>query len=88
VVGDHLVLADPLPEIMSHALGEPAGVGKDENGPVLRGKSLEPVVDLSPHLVGGDGGQLLVRRLDGNFPRADVPDRHDGARRLAALGAA
>ena len=80
MVGDHEVFADPVPEIVSHPLRQAAGVGEDQNRPMLRGQSLEPIVDLAPHLVGGDRGKLLVRRLHRDPPGTDVPDVNDGAR--------
>ena len=42
-------------EVVRHALGELAGVGEDERRAVLGRELHQAVVDLPPHLVGGDG---------------------------------
>ena len=66
-------------EVVCHALGELAGVGEDERRAVLADQLDQPVVDLAPHLVGGDGRERVLRRLERQLPLAEVPDLHHGA---------
>ncbi len=64
--------AESRPEVMGHALGQLPGVGEDERRPVLGGELHQPVVDLSPHLVGRDRAQRVLGRLERQLPLAKV----------------
>jgi hypothetical protein len=74
VVGADQARADALSEVVRHALGELSGVGEDERGAVLGHQLHQAVIDLAPHLVGGDCGQLVLRDLDGEIPAPQVTD--------------
>ncbi len=79
VVGRDEARAQPEAQVMGHALSKLPGVGENEGGAVLGDELHEPVVDLPPHLMGGDRAELLLRRLDGELPLAQVAHLHHRA---------
>ena len=79
VVRRHRPRPETVAEVMGDALSELAGVGEDERRPVLGGELHQPVVDLAPHLVGGDGAQVVLRRLERQLPPSEMADLHHGA---------
>ena len=81
VVRQNGVLAEPLGQVMRDALGEPARVDEDQGGAVLADQLGDAVVDLAPHLVGGDRAELVARDLDRQIHRAAVADVDDARRR-------
>ena len=70
VMREHRVFAQPLAEMMGHALGQPPRVDEHERRPVLLNQRGDAVVDLLPHLVRRDRPQLVVRHLDREIHRA------------------
>src|SRR5262245_18484585 len=72
------VLAESLAEVMRNAPREAAGVDEDEGGAVLADQLGDAVVDLAPHLVGGDRAKLVARDLDTDLHRSHVADVDDG----------
>ena len=73
VVREHRALAEPLGQMMRHALGQPPRVDEHERRAVRVDQLREPVVDLGPHLVAGDGAELVLGNLD-----REVRSRGDG----------
>ena len=63
------VLAEALGEQVREPLGQPARVHEDQRGAVLRDVLRDPVEDLAPLLVRGDGLELALRQLDGEVER-------------------
>ncbi len=78
VVRGHLVLAEPLAELVGHPLGHPPGVDEHQRGPALLHLGGDEVEDLG-HLLGrGHGLELVVGQLQGEIqlaPVAGVDDR-------------
>ncbi len=82
VMGGHLVLAEPLAELMGHPLGQHSGVDEDQRGSVAGDVGGDAVEDLA-ELVAGDGGfQLAVGQLERQVEAASVPAVDDGRHRL------
>src|SRR5688500_5116668 len=72
------VLAEPLAQLVRHALDEPTRVDEYDRRPVGFDLRYDPLVPLLPQLVGRDGAELLVRDVDREVhwpPLADVDDR-------------
>ena len=68
VVRQHGIFAQPLGQVMRHALGQAARVDEDQGGAVLADQLGHAVVDLAPHFVAGHGAQFVARA-----PRPPVP---------------
>ena len=70
-------LAQPLGQVMRHALGQPPRVDEHQRG-AMRGDQLrQPVVDLLPHLVAGHRAQFVARHFHRQIHLAAVADLHD-----------
>jgi hypothetical protein len=65
---------------MRHALRQAARVDEDQRGAVRADQIGHAVVDLVPHLVGGDGAQLVARHFDRQFHIAAMAHVDDAAR--------
>ena len=63
---------------MRDALGQAARVDEDQRGAVGGDVAGEAVVDLVPHLAGGDGAEFVARDFDGEIHLAAVADVDDG----------
>ena len=84
VMGGHLVLSEPLAQLVGHPLGELSGVDEDERGPVVGDVGGDPVEDLV-ELVARDGRlELAVGQLQRQLEAAPVPAVDDRRERLAA----
>ena len=70
VMREHRVFAEPLGEIVGHALGQPPRVDEDERRLVLVNQRGDAVVNFPPHLVRRDRPELVLRHFDGQIHRA------------------
>ncbi len=70
VVRQNGVFAQPLGQMVRHALRQPAGIDEDQRGAILADQLGGAVVDLAPHLVAG-----YRRRVRPSAPRRPVPWR-------------
>ena len=78
VVGGHLVLAQPLAQLMGHPLGQLPGVDEDQGGSVVGDVGGDAVEDLV-ELVAGEGRlELAVGQLQRQVEAAPVPAVDDG----------
>ena len=82
--GDRAV-PEPFRQMMRHALGVAAGVHEDEGRAVGSHELRQPVVDLLPDLLRGDGLELAAGRLHGEIDLA--PRRHVDDHRIGPAGA-
>ena len=81
VVGRHLGVAEPLPELVSVALRHSPGVDEHQRGPVLLHVPGDAIEDLG-HLLGGrHGPQLVVGQLQGEVEVPPVAHVDDGGLR-------
>ena len=80
VVRADALLAQPLAQVVRHALGHAPGVDEDQRGAVRADQDGQAVVDLGPLLVRGHRFEIGARELDGEVEIAAVPDVDDGTR--------
>ena len=78
VAGDAF-FAETVAQVVGDALGQGAGVHKDEGGVVLDDEVGEAVVDVVPLLTGGDGLEVGGWGLDGEIEVALVAEVHGDA---------
>ena len=77
VMRQNCILAQPLGQLVGHALGQPARVDEHQRGPVLLRQRGDAVVDLVPHFHAGDGAQLIARNFHRQIHGAPMPDLND-----------
>jgi hypothetical protein len=83
VMGGHLVLAQPLAQLMGDPLGQLPGVDEHQGRPVTRDVGGDAVEDLV-ELIAREGGlELAVGQLQGDVESAPMAAVDDGGRRLA-----
>ena len=83
VMGGHLVLSQPLAQLMGHPLGQLPGVDEDQGGSVVGDVGGDAVEDLV-ELIAGEGRlELAVGQLQRQLEVAPVPAVDDGRERLA-----
>jgi len=83
VMSSHLVLAEPLPQLVGDPFGHPPSVDEHEGRAVALHMLGDAVEDL-PHLFGrGHRRELVVGELEGEVESALVPDVDDRAARGA-----
>src|SRR5205823_14151977 len=80
------VFTKPLGEVEGDALGKLAGVNEDQRRVVLVHKHGDAVVNLIPHLMGGDGAKRDPRYLDREVEFALVTNVDDHGIRATAAG--
>jgi len=80
------VIAQTFREMVGDALGETAGVDKDERGAVLPYQLGHTPVDFFPHLVGSNRAKFAGRYLDREIDLALMADLHDERIRAVAAG--
>ena len=101
VVSQDRFVAEATPQVVGDALRQLSGADEHERGALLTNVPGELVVDLTPHLVGGDRAQLVSRDFDtelrlasmtdldapirGADEAADLLERADGGRQRYAL---
>ena len=68
-MGQHRLFAEPFGELMGDQLRQPPGVDEDDGRAVGADEIGDAVVDLAPHLVGGDHAELVLRHLHGEVER-------------------
>ena len=86
MVGSNVVFAQPFAEVVRHSLHQSPGVDKDQRRTMLLDESDECIIDLVPHLVGGDGPERAGRNFDRKVKLSLVPDIDDDRRRAAVSG--
>ena len=59
---------------MSHPFRHPAGVDEDESSAFGNDVPGQTIINLFPHLAGGDGSEFVVRNLDSKSHGAPVTD--------------
>ena len=77
-----IFFAEPLAQLVRHRSAMPPRVHEDQRRAMLLDQFDEPVVDLVPHFVDGDGTKCAARDFDGQIelpPVADVDDDRVGA---------
>ena len=77
VMRGDVVFANPLAQLMRDPLRQPPGVDEDQRGAMLLDQFHQAVVNLVPHLVGGDRAQLAGRDFHREIELALVSDIHD-----------
>ncbi len=82
VMREHRVFAEPLGEIVRHALGQPPRVDEDERRPMFVDERADAVVDFLPHLVRRDRPKLVLRHFDCQIHGAPMAVVDDGDLRL------
>ncbi len=84
VVRGDVLRAEALGEGEGYLLDEAACVDEDQRGAMVLRVCGELVEDLVPHVVGGDGAELVAGDFDGEIELAALADLDDG-RRLAGI---
>jgi hypothetical protein len=82
-MGGHLVLAQPLAQLMGHSLGQLPGVDEDQGGSVAGDVARDTVDDLAPLIARDRGLELAVGQLQRQIEAAAVPAVDDRGERLA-----
>ena len=72
-----VLLSQSFGELMSDALGQFAGVDKNQRAAMLVDELHQPLVDLRPMLVGTNGLELHPRHFDAQIHIAKMADVHD-----------
>ena len=83
VMGGHLVLAQPLAQLVGHPLGQLPGVDEDQGGAVVGDVGADAVEDLAELIAGERRLELAVGQLQRQVEAAPVPAVDDGRERLA-----
>src|SRR5450759_2632514 len=84
----HVIRSQPLTYVMRDAFSKTARIYEDQRGTVFQYDFRQPVVDLGPHLVAGDGAEFVLGNFDGELhvtSMADVDDVSGIAEKLRDL---
>ena len=86
VVRRHGFFAQPLGQMMRHALGKPPRIDEHQRGTVLQYEGRDAVVNLAPHFVGGHRAEFAGRHFDGDIHAAAMAGINDHGRRPVVPG--
>ena len=78
MVGGDAAFPQPLCQMMCDPFGQPPGVYEDQGGAILFDYRRQPVIDISPHLVGRNRSQFVPGYFDRQLHFAAVSDVDDG----------
>ncbi len=80
VMRRHGLFPQALGQMVRHALGKPARIDEHQRGTMLQDERGDAIVNLAPHLVGGDRPQFALRHFDGDVQAPPVACIHDHGR--------
>src|SRR6478736_8284066 len=86
MMGRDAIIAHPFRQIMGDSFHQPADVHEKQSGAILFSQLDDPVVNLVPHFVSGDGTKRAWGSFQCEIERALVTDVYDDGIRAAATG--